>query len=123
MELNNELVTLAASPIPDVAEASAGVLPILPTQATPPQVPEYDGRFFAWVNVQQCWAVPKPTPQLIIDVDMFKYKQSVLSNQGVVTIVSQHPLSIEEYDLTLSDLAKRYPWPPHPIVVTDNGEL
>jgi hypothetical protein len=79
----------------------------LPGISAPP--PTFDGRMFVWVLVQQAWALVNPTPQLIVDVEMFKYKQSVLSNQGVVTVLREHVLTLDEYGMTLEELKERYP--------------
>ena len=71
-----------------------------------------DGRYFAWVRNVSPWIEPKLYPQLIVDTEMAKYLINHQNQQARLEIVGdKHVLSLDEYGLTINELAEKYPAP------------
>lgn len=86
-------------------------------------IPVKDGRFFAWVRDTSLWAEPKLSPQLFIDTEVAKYLINHQNTQSKLEIVgNKHVLELNQYNLTLDQLAKKYPAPITPSTDSwDNG--
>ena len=71
-----------------------------------------DGRYFAWIKDVTPWIEPKLYPQLILDTGIQGY---LIEHHQTLTIVGdKHILTLDEYDLTLNDLIRKYPAPEYP---------
>lgn len=79
-------------------------------------IPVKDGRFFAWVKNVSLWSEPKPFPQLFVDTEVAKYLLNHQNTQARLEIIGdKHVLELNEYNLNLDQLVKKYPAPEYPI--------
>ncbi len=71
---------------------------------------EPDGRFFAWVVVPSLMG-SMLHPQIIHDAEVAKYQTNLVNTQARLVIAARQVLRLDEYDLTVDQLAKKYPAP------------
>jgi hypothetical protein len=70
-----------------------------------------DPPFFAWIYVCQPWAVPRLSPQLILDTGIADYLINHVNPSARLDIRAKHVLTLDEYNLTMDQLIKKYPAP------------
>jgi hypothetical protein len=82
-----------------------------------------DGRYFCWVLDPMPWMEPRYTAQLILDADLhdFAFQQNKDFHNKDLRI-AKHPLSVEEYGMTLAALCAKYPAPSIDEVGDDGGQ-
>ncbi len=85
----------------DAKQRATSVLPEEPEQTKTKE----DGRFFAHVR-GRTGAIE---PQLFVDAEMGKYQLTAPGNS--FEVLAKHVLKLEDYDLSLDELAKKYPAP------------
>lgn len=76
-----------------------------------------DGRWFGWIKNTSLWIEPRPFPQLIVDAEIGKYLVNHQNPSAKLEVIGdKHVLTLDEYNLNIDELVKKYPLPQGSII-------